>query len=61
MLPGTNCRQCGQRTCWNFALKLATAQTELALCPPLFEPAFVERRAQLETTVVPMPAGADDR
>ena len=61
LLPGTNCRQCGQRTCWNFALKLATAQTELALCPPLFEPAFVERRAQLETTVVPMPAGAGAR
>ena len=35
LLPGTNCRQCGQPTCWNFALKLVAAQVELAACPPL--------------------------
>ena len=56
LLPATNCRQCGQPTCWNFALKLAAAQVELAQCPPLFEPPFAERLAQLQGLVVPMPA-----
>ncbi len=56
LLPGTNCRQCGQPSCWNFALKLAAAQVELAACPPLYEPAYAERRAGLEALLVPMPA-----
>lgn len=56
LLPGTNCRQCGQPSCWNFALKLAAAQVELAACAPLYEPAYAERRASLEALLVPMPA-----
>ena len=56
LLPGTNCRECGQPTCWNFALKLVAAQVELAACPPLREPAYTERRTGLEALVVPMPA-----
>jgi ArsR family metal-binding transcriptional regulator len=56
LLPGTNCRVCGQPSCWNFALKLAAAQVELAACPPLGEPAYAERLANLEALLVPMPA-----
>lgn len=56
LLPGTNCRVCGQPSCWNFALKLAAAQVELAACTPLYEPAYAERRASLEALLVPMPA-----
>jgi ArsR family metal-binding transcriptional regulator len=56
LLPGTNCRQCGQPSCWNFALKLAAAQVELTVCPPLHEPACADRLAALEALVVPMPA-----
>jgi ArsR family metal-binding transcriptional regulator len=56
LLPGGNCRQCGQPTCWNFALKLVAAQVTLAACPPLFEAAYAERLAALETLIVPMPA-----
>lgn len=56
LLPGTNCRICGQPSCWNFALKLAAAQVELAACIPLYEPAYAERRAGLEALLVPMPA-----
>lgn len=56
LLPGTNCRQCGQPSCWNFALKLAAAQVELAACTPLCEPAYAERLAALEALIVPMPA-----
>ncbi|MCX7670066.1 MAG: Fe-S cluster protein [Anaerolineae bacterium] len=56
LLPGTNCRVCGQPTCWNFALKLAAAQVELAACTPLYEPAYADRLAGLEALLVPMPA-----
>jgi len=56
LLPGTNCRQCGQPSCWNFALKLVASQVALAACPPLGEPAYAERLAALEALLVPMPA-----
>lgn len=56
LLPNTNCRQCGQPTCWNFALKLATEQVTLAQCPPIFEPAFAGQLAKLLTLVGPLPA-----
>ena len=56
LLPGANCRLCGQPTCWNFALKLVAGQVELAACPPLGEPAYVERLVALEALLVPMPA-----
>jgi ArsR family metal-binding transcriptional regulator len=56
LLPGTNCRQCSQPSCWNFALKLVAAQVELAVCPPLGESAYAGRLADLEALLVPMPA-----
>jgi ArsR family metal-binding transcriptional regulator len=37
LLPQTNCKQCGEQTCYTFALKLAASQKKLADCPPLFE------------------------
>jgi ArsR family metal-binding transcriptional regulator len=56
LLPGANCRQCSQPSCWNFALKLAAAQVELAACTPLGEPGYADRLASLEALLVPMPA-----
>ena len=56
LLPATNCRQCGQPSCWNFALKLVAAQVELAACPPLGEPTSAERLVALEALLAPMPA-----
>jgi len=57
LLPGTNCRECGQPTCWSFALKLVAAQAQPADCPPLREPAYAGRLAELAALVVPgMPA-----
>lgn len=56
LLPGTNCRQCGQPSCWNFALKLVAAQVELSACSPLNEPAYTERLAALDALLVLMPA-----
>ena len=57
LLPGTNCRQCGLPTCWNFALKLASSKMGLDACPPLQEPTYAEQLAQLKKMVLPVSAG----
>ena len=36
-LPGTNCRQCGEKTCMAFALRLWNGEVAPAQCQPLFE------------------------
>ena len=52
LLPGTNCRECGQATCWNFALKLGAGQVTVADCRPLADPIYADRRAQLLASVI---------
>jgi ArsR family metal-binding transcriptional regulator len=47
LLPQTNCKVCGQPTCYTFALKLATGHVKLADCPVLQEPEYVGQWAQL--------------
>jgi ArsR family metal-binding transcriptional regulator len=47
LLPGSNCKACGQPTCFTFALKLAAGQADIASCAPLFEEAYREKREQL--------------
>jgi ArsR family metal-binding transcriptional regulator len=47
LLPRTNCRACGQPTCYTFALKLTLGQVELADCPVIQEPAYAGQWAQL--------------
>jgi ArsR family metal-binding transcriptional regulator len=56
MLPNTNCKQCGESTCYSFALKLATAQKRLSDCPPLAEPKYAEKLAALEEIVIEAPS-----
>jgi ArsR family metal-binding transcriptional regulator len=56
LLPNTNCKQCGDPTCYSFALKLSASQKRLADCPPLFEPQFVEKLAALEKIIIEAPA-----
>lgn len=56
LLPGTNCKQCGQPTCFTFALKLAAAQVQSGDCPPLFEPQYADRLARLLAIASDMPA-----
>lgn len=36
-LPGTNCGQCGQKTCMAFALTLWNGNVKPAMCKPVFE------------------------
>lgn len=55
LLPNTNCKQCGESTCYLFALKLAVSQKKLADCSPLAEPQYTEKRAALEGTVIEAP------
>jgi ArsR family metal-binding transcriptional regulator len=38
LLPRTNCKQCGEPTCYVFATKLAAGQCQLDSCPALVEP-----------------------
>ncbi|MFC1836173.1 (Fe-S)-binding protein [Thermodesulfobacteriota bacterium] len=48
LLPKTNCKECGESSCFNFALKLAAGQLELKKCAPIFaEEQYEEQRAQL--------------
>lgn len=56
LLPKTNCKQCGEPTCWTFALKLVAGQKSLDDCPPLFADAFASQRTKLEMMLGDMPA-----
>jgi len=48
LLPGTNCKMCGEPTCFVFANKLAAGQLDVAGCTPLFrEDAYARQRSQL--------------
>jgi ArsR family metal-binding transcriptional regulator len=52
LLPRTNCKACGESTCFNFALKLAAGQLALRQCEPLYaEDQYESQRMQLETLI----------
>jgi len=55
LLPQTNCHLCGERSCYYFALKLATSQKRLAECPVLAEPQYAEQSAALSELVIDAP------
>jgi 4Fe-4S ferredoxin len=56
LLPQTNCKLCGEPTCYTFALKLVASQKKLTDCPPLFESQYAENLAALEEIVIDAPA-----
>ena len=56
LLPQINCRQCGEPTCYSYALKLAVSQKKLTDCPPLSEPQHAEKLAILENIILEAPA-----
>jgi 4Fe-4S ferredoxin len=55
-MPNTNCKQCGESTCYTFALRLSTSQKKLADCPILFEPPYAEKLTALEEVVIDAPS-----
>lgn len=56
LLPQTNCKQCGEPTCYSFALKLSALKKQITDCPLLFEPRYAEKRAALKEIVIDVPA-----
>ena len=55
LLPKTNCKQCGEPTCWTFALKLVASQKPATACTPLQKPEFSENLSPLEALVGDFP------
>jgi ArsR family metal-binding transcriptional regulator len=47
LLPGTNCRECGFRSCLAFAFKLVDEKIDIVKCIPLFSDQFKEKRKVL--------------
>ena len=47
LLPGTNCKQCGNTTCMAYAAALRQGEAEVEQCPPLSQPEYAENREQL--------------
>jgi ArsR family metal-binding transcriptional regulator len=47
LLPGTNCKKCGFRSCLAFAFKLVDQKIEVAKCIPLFSDGSKEKRKVL--------------
>jgi ArsR family metal-binding transcriptional regulator len=56
LLPGTNCKGCGEATCWIFAAKLAISQKKLSDCLPLHEVQNADKLAALAEIVIEAPA-----
>lgn len=49
LLPATNCKACGQPTCFTFALKVTAGELEPEQCTPLYADTYREKRARLLT------------
>ena len=56
LLPNTNCKQCGEPTCYSFALKLTASHKKLVDCPILGEPSCEDKFAALKEMVIETPA-----
>lgn len=56
LLPRTNCKRCGEATCFTFGLRLASSQRQVDECPPLLEPEQAAARAALLDLMVDAPA-----
>ena len=65
LLPGTNCKECGETNCMAFAAKLVNREATLQECPPLLEPkykeAFDELWALLKPAVRTVEVGTGER
>jgi len=47
LLPGTNCKKCGEPTCLAFAVKLVGRDIEITRCDPLFSEKYQEKQKVL--------------
>jgi len=64
LLPGTNCKECGETNCMAFAAKLVNREATLQMCLPLLEPqyqsAFDKLWALLKPAVRAVEVGVGD-
>ncbi len=49
LLPGTNCKECGEATCFAFAAKLLREDAGIDCCPPLSRPEYKEKHSALQS------------
>ena len=65
LLPGTNCKECGETNCMAFAAKLVNREATLQECPPLLEPSrsetFNKLWALLKPAIKTVEVGVGDR
>ncbi len=47
LLPGTNCKKCGERSCFAFAFKLARQEAGILKCPPVYSDDYQDKRTSL--------------
>ena len=52
-LPGTNCKECGEKTCLAFASLLLERKKKLEECPLLSEPKYAEKGKKLAELLAP--------
>jgi ArsR family metal-binding transcriptional regulator len=50
LLPGTNCKNCGEPSCLAFAVRLAGREIEVAKCSPLFSGEYQEKNKVLSNS-----------
>ncbi|MFW9793843.1 MAG: acetyl-CoA decarbonylase/synthase complex subunit gamma [Candidatus Thorarchaeota archaeon] len=54
LLPGTNCKECGEANCMAFATKMAEHTVKLKACTPLYEDQkYAKKLVKLEELVTP--------
>jgi len=54
LLPGTNCKECGEANCMAFATKMAEYTVKLKDCKPLYkEEKYAKKRVKLEDLIRP--------
>ena len=56
LLPKTNCRECGEPTCFTFALKLVASQVSVEACPLLSEPENTNKLGSLRAIIMDAPS-----
>jgi ArsR family metal-binding transcriptional regulator len=56
LLPRTNCKACGEATCFTFALRLAASQVQVESCPALFEPEHAQALEELRSILIDAPS-----
>ena len=50
-LPQTDCGECGEQSCYSFAIRLMNAEVSLDLCIPLKDPKYRQNLEHLQVLV----------